>query len=278
MSPTASRFEELISYSLRVELLNGKVLIYRLDTENRNFLINKLGKNSEGDEENKNIPFLWFETSFKRHVIINTGEILRVTFLLDYEQPGNEADGYFDNFEVVEKDTSLLPKATADGDTRLYVTKEEYLPQVMIYHKGKLSVDNYYTNPLQYLSLEEGCLELFYAELDGLIPLRQFINLRDNDGEESFIPLQQVIVMEFDNNLLYDSEGEEEFESGLQSDEGSDEELDKIFGSKLSSTDQPSDPVDFNLLVDEHLKSIMDINRLLDEDAGKAKDEDYFEE
>ncbi len=61
-----------------------------------------------------------------------------------------------------------------------------------------------------YDSLSEGCLDLFYLELDEEIPLRHFINLIDNDGEETFISLQQIILMEFDSKLLYNNEGDEE--------------------------------------------------------------------
>src|SRR5665647_322255 len=206
MQITASQLDQLFVYSLRVELLNGKVLIYRIDTENKQYLINKLGTISEGYEENKILQFLFFETSLSRQVIINTKEIIRITFLVDYIQPLENSNAYYDNFGVVEKDTSLVPKETEEGDTRLYVLDEEYLPQAMIYHKGKSSVDKYYTNPLLYISLNKGCLDTFNLELDGLIPLRQFINLIDDDGEESFIPIQQIIVMEFDSCLLYTSD------------------------------------------------------------------------
>lgn len=105
-----------------------------------------------------------------------------------------------------------MPKETVEGDTRLYVLEEEYLPQVIIYHKGKSPEDNYDTNPLLYSSLNEGCLGLFGLELDDEIPLRQFINLIDNDGEETFIPLQQIMVMEFDSNLLFDEETDDAIE------------------------------------------------------------------
>jgi hypothetical protein len=50
---------------------------------------------------------------------------------------------------------------------------------------------------------------LFNLELDGILPFRQFINLTDNDEEETFIPLEQIIVMEFYCNLIYEA-GQEE--------------------------------------------------------------------
>lgn len=214
MEMTASQFDELVAYTLRVELLNGKVLIYRIDTENKQYLINKLGTHSEGYEGNSSLPFLWFETSLKRQVIINAKEIGRITFCFDYLKPDEISNAYYDNFEVVQKDTLLVPKESVEGETRLYVLDEEYLPQAIVYHKGKPPEDNFDKNPLLYDSLDEGCLGLFMLELDGEIPFRQFVNLIDNDGEETFISLQQIILMEFDSNLLYDKEPDEAIEEG----------------------------------------------------------------
>ena len=44
--------------------------------------------------------------------------------------------------------------------------------------------------------------------------MRQFINLIDGDGEETFITFGQIIVMEFDSNLIFvaDEEDKEELE------------------------------------------------------------------
>ncbi len=47
------------------------------------------------------------------------------------------------------------------------------------------------------------------------MPLRQFINLTDDDGEESFILLSQVLVMEFDDELL----NVDEFDEVIDEDE-----------------------------------------------------------
>ncbi|MEP7232092.1 MAG: hypothetical protein ABI691_17650 [Ginsengibacter sp.] len=209
MEITAAQFDKLVAYTLRVEMINGKVFIYRIDTENKEYLMNKLGGRSEGDEAKDNLQFLYFETSLRRYVIINTAEIVRVTFCFDFLEQIENANAYYDNFKVVEKDTSLVAKESADGDTSLYVLEDEYLPQAIIYHKGTSPEDNYDANPLLYDSLSEGCLGLFMLELDDEIPLRQFINLIDNDGEETFISLEQIILMEFESKLLYENNPEE---------------------------------------------------------------------
>jgi hypothetical protein len=204
-----SEFEKYFVYTLRVELSNGKVLVYPIDSENKEYLFNKLSTNSDGYNESNQLRFLWFETSLARMAIINTSAVISITFLVDPAVHMINHTAYPDNFNVVEKDTFIEEKETKEGETRLYVLEEEYLPQAIIYHKGQAPDDHYNKNPLLYSQLSPGCLGLFNLELDGILPFRQFINLTDNDDEETFIPLEQIIVMEFYSNLIYEA-GQEE--------------------------------------------------------------------
>jgi hypothetical protein len=210
MSVTENDLDELARHTLRIELLNGMVLIYRIDVEQKQTLIGRLRSNADGTEEGRPINFLWFETSLQRQVIINITEIARITFCYDYTIELEEPNSYFDNFKVLEKDTTLVEEATEEGKVRLHVVTQEFLPSAILYHKGIAPEDGYEINPLLYYELEKGCLGLFGLELDDEIPLRQFINFMDLDGEENFIPIKQIIVLEFENKLLYDSEDEEE--------------------------------------------------------------------
>jgi hypothetical protein len=204
-----SELENLFVFTLRVELSNGKVLVYAIDRENKDYLFNKLSTNSDGYNESNYLRFLWFETSLERNVIISTSAVVSISFLVDIPGEMENHMAYRDNFNVVEKETFIEEIETAEGETRSYVINEEYLPQAIIYHKGQAAEDNYNKNPLLYSLLSPGCLGLFYLELDGLLPFRQFINLTDQDEEESFIPLEQIMVMEFNSNLIYESEQEE---------------------------------------------------------------------
>jgi len=210
MKEEESHFDELVAYTLRIELQNNRVLIYRIDIENKQYLLGKLRTNSEGSEDNQPIQFLWFETFLNRHVIINTNEVVRITFSYDYLEQIENSNAYYDNFEVVEKDTSLISQETEEGESRMYVLEEAYLPQAIIYHKASAFEDDYTGNPQLFYSLDDGCLGIFSLELDGELPLRQFLNLIDNDGEECFIPLQQIIVMEFEGSLFYNGDQDEE--------------------------------------------------------------------
>jgi hypothetical protein len=172
---------------------------------------------------------LWFETSLQRQVIINITEIARITFCYDYSIELAEPNSYFDNFKVLEKDTTLVEEATEEGKVRLHVVTQEFLPSAILYHKGIAPEDGYEINPLLYYELSKGCLGLFGLELDDEIPLRQFINFVDLDGEENFIPINQIIVMEFENNLMYDEEYDEEEDDEKENDEIEGEELNNLF-------------------------------------------------
>ena len=186
-----SEFDNNVIYTLRLELSNGKVLLYTIDAENKQYLLNKLRLNSDGSYESEQLSLLWFETAYSRQVVVNTNFITRIVFGSEAVEVTTGEERYRDNFNVLENEIYL-----------------EYLPQAIVYHKGSVSIGQH--NPLLYASLDEGCLTDFDVELDGEQPLRQFINLVDEEGEETFIPTEQIIVMEFDQNLLYASDEETE--------------------------------------------------------------------
>ncbi len=197
-----TEFDKLVIYTLRIELLNGKVLLFPIDTDNKQKLINRFRESAEGDITNDRLKFIWFETPSNRMVIVNTDSIVQVTFCFDYASGVINPYAYRDNFNVIVKDTRVEEKTTKEGEIQLHVEEEKYLPQAIIYHKGKVPDDSYNINPLQYSELSEGCLFSFDEELEGNLPLRQFLNLIDNDGEESFIALDQIIAMELDKSLI----------------------------------------------------------------------------
>jgi hypothetical protein len=92
---------------------------------------------------------------------------------------------------------------TKDGESRLHVIHGEVIPSGIIYHKGIPRNDGYYTNPMLYHELDEGELAGINLELEGEFPLRQFINLTDDEGEEGFIPLNAIIVVEVMKEAIF---------------------------------------------------------------------------
>lgn len=155
------------------------------------------------DEQKQKLQILWFETSHKRQVIINCDSIARVTFCYDYSEQLKNPESYFDNFNVVQAEDSLEEMPTEQGESRLHVVHEEFIPPGIIYHKGIPTNDGYYTNPMLYHELDEGELEGIELELEGDFPLRQFINLTDDEGEEGFIPFDQIIVIEVMKEAIF---------------------------------------------------------------------------
>lgn len=63
--------------------------------------------------------------------------------------------------------------------------------------------DGYYTNPMLYHDLDDGELGGMSFELDGDLPLKKFINLTDDEGEEGFIPFDQIIVLEVVKEAIF---------------------------------------------------------------------------
>lgn len=212
-----SEFEKLFVYTLRIEMNNGNVLFYQIDRENKNYLLNKLERNSFGGVDS-NIPFIWFETSANRTAIINVDFIVRIIFCVDYGDYSEGFNGYFDNFNQLDRETSIQEQKTREG-VQLHVVEQHFLPKAIIFHKGKSASEESENNLFTYWELDDGCLASFLSELEGDVPFRQFINLTDDDGEESFIPIKQIIAMEVDKNLVSSEIEEEDEHIGFDDDQ-----------------------------------------------------------
>ena len=112
--------------------------------------------NSFGDDDKEALDFLWFETSANRMVFINVDSVVRVTFCFDYTEGLVNPNAYYRNFDQLEKETLLEEKETKEGEAQLHVIEDDYLPQVIIFHKGSAPSDHYNDNPLIYPELDEG--------------------------------------------------------------------------------------------------------------------------
>lgn len=141
-------FDKLVTYTLRIELKDGRVILYCIDTRNKNHLINRLRENSDADYDRKNLDFLWFETSANRMVLINIDSVVRVTFCFDYTVGLINPNAYYDNFDQLEEETLLEEQETKEGEVQLHVIEDHYLPQAIIFHEGSAPSDHYDDNPL----------------------------------------------------------------------------------------------------------------------------------
>ncbi|NJK96466.1 MAG: hypothetical protein HC905_17525, partial [Bacteroidales bacterium] len=122
-------FDRLVDHSLRIELLNGKVLIYNIDIKAKQYLINKLRANTDGNEENIPLKFLWFETSLNRSVIINSDSLASITFCFDTGVV-NSNGNYVDNFEVsYTEDDAADEEIEEDADEKTPGEDNLLIPQ-----------------------------------------------------------------------------------------------------------------------------------------------------
>lgn len=196
-------FDRLVLYTLRFDLVNGMVLRYPVDATNRAYVLDKLYRQSGDGAVLRPLNLVWFQTASERLVIISPDAILKVTCCIDYKDELNPFDVYYDNFKLLEKETLLQEQETKDGELKLHVVEDEYLPQAIILHQCKAPDDLYEKNPMLYDELENGWLVDLIPELEGDEPLRQFLHLPDNDGEESFVAMKQIMVMEVDARLVF---------------------------------------------------------------------------
>jgi hypothetical protein len=202
-----SEFDKSVVYTLRIELVNGRVLLYGIDTQSKQELIETL-RDHAGHEENENpLAFILFETSDKRQVLVNIESVVRITFCFDYAETVKNPRKYYDNFGILDSaGVELEERQPKNGELEMHVVQEEYIPDGIVLHKGPASVDLYFTNPIVYNSLDEEALAGLDIEAEGAFPLRQFINLTDDEGEETFIPMNQIIVLEVAAGVISSTE------------------------------------------------------------------------
>lgn len=211
MELTEEQFDALFHHTIRIEMMNGMVLMYGVSTVEKQRVINRLRMKSDAFDSGAPLVFLYFQTYLQRNVVVRVSEIVRVIFCFDAIALAVDPNSYYDNFKVLEKDTNLIEEATPEGKVALKVVTEEFLPSAIIQHKGNAALDGYDANPLLYYDLEAECLGTFNLELDDdNIVMRQFINLMDMDGEANFIAVAQISVMEFEDALLTDFDYEDD--------------------------------------------------------------------
>ncbi len=201
-----SKTNSFIISTIRVELLSGKILIYPVEFPTKQYVINTLGMNSNGDELIDKIKFIWFQTTFERNIIINVNDVVRITIMDDIKMEGGDKVNYFDNFNILETMTGIKMK-NLNEELQALLIDEKDLPAAIIYHRGKvIGKENYYKNPIIFEDLDDKCFGTLNAELEQLLPMRQFLNFLDDDGDIVFIPLKQIIVMEFEDRLFSDED------------------------------------------------------------------------
>jgi len=203
--PTISEkeFDQLVHHTIRIDMTDGTLLIYNVTPEEKQFLINFLRNFSSGEvgqEKRTAMGLLMFETYPKRLVFINIAYMMRLIFCFD--NPLGNSNKYRDNFNILEKDEQT-------EDSFVIETEEILLPQAIIKLPGIVSYTD--SDVLTFNSIKAGDLLGLDMEVqEEEMVVREFIELIDDDGENNFFPVSQIMCMEMDTNIVFEDEEDEQ--------------------------------------------------------------------
>jgi hypothetical protein len=209
-----SDFDNSVAHTIRIELKNGSTLLYRVSVEAKTALYKILNMEVVSDVET---AFIWFYIPHDRLVFVNKKDIIRITFCFDaLDVPEPE---YYDNFGMLDN------SAEADSDTEdddEDNSNELYLPQLIITHNRKfentkivegvtIQTEGYFGNISSYSSLNEGDVEgfdfeSFVDEDEWQLLTYTYLQFIDDDGEENFMPLDNLSVIEIERLLIMSDE------------------------------------------------------------------------
>ncbi len=171
-------------HTLRIELLNGIVLLYSIDAPRKEELEAFLNDRSDDLAEFSN-TFLSFYASPNRMVFIRISAISRIIFCWDIAQITESFTEYHDHFQVSD---------TIDGE--LMIPDAVFLLKA----SSRPLVYSDFDTESNFLGINE---ESFYNRhfLKG-----GFITLPDEDGEQNYIPVCNILCIEVARRLIYPDE------------------------------------------------------------------------
>ena len=173
--------EHVLLHTLRIELMNGKVLLYNIDAHRREELENWL--QTRTDDLMKFLDnFLSFYASPDRMAFIRISAIKRLIFCWDPAVIVSEPSQYHDHFEVTDKFEGelLIPSV-------IILLRSD--PQPVVFsdvdpHSDFLGIDEESFSQNNFLK-------------------RGFISLPDGDGEQNYIPVINIDCLEVARAFIY---------------------------------------------------------------------------
>jgi hypothetical protein len=202
-----------VAHTIRIELMNDRTLAYWVSPESKRALYKFLARDAISD--NSDPGFIWFYIPLDRLVLVNKNDIVRITFCFD---PGiDPRPKYRDNFNL--SDTAGDPTGVEDPeDENDRKADETCIPQLIVMHHRQLEdeefvkgvtmkSEGYFGNISSYSSLEQGDVEGFDFDYhDGeeqwVLMTWKYLQFADDDGEENFMPLHNLTVIEIERPLL----------------------------------------------------------------------------
>jgi hypothetical protein len=174
-----------IKHTIRIEMLDESVLVYRVSEQSKNELYQWMDYRTDQFHDADDM-FLRFHAWPDRYVFVRIADIGRLIFCWDHPLHEIQAENYIDNFQ-------LLPQP--DGTVRLYDNNDalhDNLADAIIKLRGKQA-------PFVFPTLEEGvdtALMLDENSFRSRFVQCGYLTLRDEDGEDNFIPVQNISVIE----------------------------------------------------------------------------------
>ena len=208
--------DKLVDHTIRIELKDGVTLIYWVSVESKSAFYNLLKNDAISDAGNE---FLWFHVPQDRLVLVNKKEIIRITFCFDPSD--GQVPQYRDNFNLLNphEEESIDVDETSKGDE----TDEELNPsQLIIVHNRQMEeteivkgvtmeTEGYFGNISSYSSLNDRDVEGFHFEYsedeeEWILFTYKYLQFIDDDGEENFMPLENISIIEIERPLLMSDE------------------------------------------------------------------------
>jgi hypothetical protein len=182
--------EHVLLHTLRIELMNEKVLAYNIDAYRKEELENWLQARTNDLMEFSD-PFVSFYACPDRMVFIRIAAIKRLIFCWDAIATVLDPLQYHDHFEVTEKfeDELLIPEI-------IILLRNDPLPFTFSdIHPGDI-----------FLGINEVSFSNDHFLKGG------FISLPDEDGEQNYIPVTNIDCIELRRAFIYPDQIWEEME------------------------------------------------------------------
>jgi hypothetical protein len=184
------REEHLLLHTLRIELMNGRVLLYRIDARIKQELEQWLQIRTDDLVEFSDV-FLSFYANSGRMVFIRVSAIQRLIFCWDTAATVADPQEYHDHFEVTSKsENELLIPAV------IILLRNNSEPLVF----SDADPEN------DFLGIDEESFSNEHFLKGG------FLSLPDMDGEQNYIPVINIDCLEADRAFIYPDDMWEEME------------------------------------------------------------------
>lgn len=192
MNQTDERFTEINAFhTLRIEMMDGTVLAYRISEKEKLALLNWLDP-PLGPGTDYRIRFIIFSALPNRSVFVRIKDIARLVFSLDMAI-GSKAPVYIDNF-------SLLPPPIRSAEAGSPEDLDaSLLPDMIVKLSGR-------DKPLVFRQVDNikdygvTCLEHSFRSLS---IASDFLTIHDAEEEPNYIPLRNIAFIEARDFIVF---------------------------------------------------------------------------